>query len=199
MHTKKQLRKELLRKRQMLSAEFVVTASKQATRHLIEVIDWKVAKRIHIYLPLPGANEIDTYEFLDYVWKNHPEVEVFVPIMDSSYMASALLQSNTPLIPSTFGVPVPKAAKHVNDVAFNYTILPMIGFDKNFHRIGYGAGYYDRFLSQQPSSKTIGLAYDCTLVTVPIPIQPHDQQLDVVITESKKFERKHNPADILNT
>ena len=58
----------------------------------------------------------------------------------------------------------------------------MLGFDKKGGRIGYGAGYYDRFLSRHPHIRKIGIAYSVQEVPE-IPSQEHDIRMDIIVTE----------------
>lgn len=62
-------------------------------------------------------------------------------------------------------------------------IVPMLGFDGALHRLGYGGGYYDRLLARQATARKIGLCYDLGRLEQ-LPVEPHDQPLDAVITEN---------------
>jgi 5-formyltetrahydrofolate cyclo-ligase len=62
----------------------------------------------------------------------------------------------------------------------------MLGFDASLHRIGYGGGYYDRFLADQPKAKKIGVCYEVSKVGK-IPAEPHDVPLDFIVSESHTY------------
>jgi 5-formyltetrahydrofolate cyclo-ligase len=64
-------------------------------------------------------------------------------------------------------------------------IVPGIVFDLRGYRIGYGHGYYDKYLSMKNYSKSMGLGYELQVVDFTIPIMPHDQKLDMIITENR--------------
>ena len=88
-----------------------------------------------------------------------------------------------PLLINNFGIPEPLSNKiRYPDVIF----VPIVAFDKNFNRIGYGGGFYDRYLSKIKKRKkkvlTIGLAYSFQKVKK-IPIEKNDIKLDLIITE----------------
>ncbi|MEQ1498010.1 MAG: 5-formyltetrahydrofolate cyclo-ligase [Novosphingobium sp.] len=70
----------------------------------------------------------------------------------------------------------------VPDVMF----CPLLGFTTSGGRIGYGAGFYDRWLMEHRPTLAIGLAWDCQLEAV-IPIEPHDQPLDLVVTQTRVY------------
>ncbi len=76
-------------------------------------------------------------------------------------------------------------SKHVliQTQPYDLIIVPLIAFDRACHRVGFGGGWYDRFLSTQPSAQKIGLAYEVQQVDT-IPVEPHDEPLDMVITEA---------------
>lgn len=69
---------------------------------------------------------------------------------------------------------------------FDVVLVPLLGFDNKGNRLGFGGGWYDKFLSTQSSATTIGLAYDFQLVSE-LPIEPHDIRLSKVVTESRVY------------
>jgi 5-formyltetrahydrofolate cyclo-ligase len=66
--------------------------------------------------------------------------------------------------------------------AFDVIIVPMLGFDASLQRIGWGGGYYDKFLAAQPQAIKIGVCYSIGEVEH-IPAEPHDVPLDMIVTE----------------
>jgi 5-formyltetrahydrofolate cyclo-ligase len=110
---------------------------------------------------------------------------VVVPIIVKEDVSLRLsyLRDFSALVPSTFGVPepigseIPADAKDVDTI-----ILPMLGFDRAGGRIGYGAGYYDRFLSKNPDLRKIGVAFACQKFDR-LPVDENDIRMDVIITE----------------
>ncbi|MGA8843807.1 MAG: 5-formyltetrahydrofolate cyclo-ligase [Nitrososphaeraceae archaeon] len=68
---------------------------------------------------------------------------------------------------------------------FDLLIVPGIVFDLRGYRIGYGHGYYDKYLSRKNYSKSMGLGYELQVIDFTIPIMPHDQKLDMIITENR--------------
>ena len=74
----------------------------------------------------------------------------------------------------------------------NIVLVPLLGFDPHCHRIGYGAGHYDKtfahFKDMGRKTLKIGLAFECQKLKS-VPVEPHDQLLDYVVTESHIYER----------
>ncbi len=83
-----------------------------------------------------------------------------------------------------FGVPVPVGTE---DVVPRVLVVPMLAFDKRGHRLGYGAGHYDRTLEGLRAAgpvTAIGYAFEAQRVTDPLPAEPTDQPLDMIVTEA---------------
>ena len=86
-----------------------------------------------------------------------------------------------------YGIPEPLANKKVLP---DVLLVPLVGFDKNLNRIGYGAGYYDRAIAKIKKKKkllTIGLAFHFQEVKI-IPIDKFDYKLDFIVTNKKVFQ-----------
>jgi 5-formyltetrahydrofolate cyclo-ligase len=110
---------------------------------------------------------------------------VIVPIIVKEDVSLRLsyLRDFAVLIPSTFGVPepigneIPARGEEVDTI-----ILPMLGFDRKGGRIGYGAGYYDRFLEKHAGLRKIGIAFTCQEIDS-LPLDETDVRMDYIITE----------------
>ncbi|HJJ31309.1 MAG TPA: 5-formyltetrahydrofolate cyclo-ligase [Methanocorpusculum sp.] len=112
---------------------------------------------------------------------------VAVPIIEKETHTLRLsrLTSISDLEISTFNVPEPVSAeKPISPKDVECVILPMVGFDRKGNRLGYGAGYYDRFLAANPHVKKIGLAYACQEVSA-VPAEEYDIRMDEIITEDR--------------
>lgn len=127
--------------------------------------------------------EVETNRFIRYlIAANIPTV---VPIIQQEDVSLRLsyLQDPGCLVPSTFHVPEPIGSEipaHPGDITS--AIIPMLGFDRGGNRLGYGAGYYDRFLSENRHIRTIGLAYGCQEVPR-VPTDDNDIRMNIIITE----------------
>ena len=111
--------------------------------------------------------------------------QVVVPIIERethTLRLSHLLDTST-LVPSTFNVPEPVGSEIPADLReLEAAVIPLIGFDSRGHRLGYGAGYYDRFLEQVPDLVKIGAAFSVQQVDR-VPSHHYDVRLDYVVTE----------------
>ncbi|MBW3568677.1 5-formyltetrahydrofolate cyclo-ligase [Candidatus Parcubacteria bacterium] len=157
MHSGKQkLRKKLLLRRQLMDAQEVAAKSNNITHTLIDSVDWRSVKFLHIYTPLRKWNEIDTGLIKATAAQRWPHIEIVSPAPDK----------NQPF-------PVEK---------FDLIIVPVLGFDKDKYRLGYGGGWYDRFLAGQKQARTIGLAYKDALIEN-LPRESHDISLTTILTD----------------
>ncbi|HXX56106.1 MAG TPA: 5-formyltetrahydrofolate cyclo-ligase [Methanoregula sp.] len=112
---------------------------------------------------------------------------VVVPIIerDTCSLRLSYLEDPRVLVESTFSVPepigneIPAEGKELRAV-----IVPMLAFDTRGNRLGYGAGYYDRFLAKYPGAMRIGLAFSCQ-ETHSIPWEDDDIRMDIIITENR--------------
>ena len=89
-----------------------------------------------------------------------------------------------PLTINKYGIPEPISEKIVYP---NILLVPVVAFDKYFNRIGYGGGFYDRYIKKIKKDKkiiTIGLAYSFQKVKK-VPINSFDMKLDFVVTNKK--------------
>ncbi len=94
---------------------------------------------------------------------------------------------DTPMKTGTYGIPVPHGTPLITIDAI---IVPMVGFDQQGYRLGYGSGYFDRTLSTYPQQPlTIGVAFEMQRLDSVHP-QPHDIAMQYVITERGVFKHK---------
>ena len=112
--------------------------------------------------------------------------EILLPkIRKNSQMNFFKWSTQEPLTTNNLGIPEPIAKKKFYP---DIILVPLVAFDKNLNRVGYGGGFYDRYIKKIKKIKkilTIGLAYSFQKVKV-IPINKHDMKLDYIITEKDK-------------
>lgn len=112
-----------------------------------------------------------------------------VPFCAGVSLALCEIKDFTELSRGAFGILEPKAdlrcdsARRVVPGEVDLAIIPGLGFDRRGHRLGYGAGYYDRLIPLlRPDCLKVGLAYECQVVS-DIPTAEHDQTVDWIVTE----------------
>ncbi len=153
-------------------------------RHLLEMIDG--TNPVMVYASKPG--EVDTSGLIGRLLARG--VRIVVPIIEQETRTLRLsfLRDPAVLQPSTFSVPEPVGCEIPADPSeIDLVVVPMMAFDRRGFRLGYGAGYYDRFLSDHPRMRKIGVAFSC-LELDRVPADDRDVPMDVIITEEGILE-----------
>lgn len=127
--------------------------------------------------------EVDTMPLIEWLLKEEKTVVVPIIQRDDCSLRLSCLSDPAVLVPSTFQVPEPIGHEIPADpAAIQVVIVPMLAFDTTGNRLGYGAGYYDRFLAQHPELMTIGLAFSCQEIPS-LPAEENDIRMDWIVTE----------------
>ena len=177
------LRKEVLQKRNSMSHFEISMKSKLIQQKLIESPVFNQSKYIGLYLAV--GSEVQTREIINYALDLGKTV-LLPRIMSNDlrfYVVDQKDFEKNSFDVNRFGIKEPEIDNKPADF-IDLLIIPGIVFDMYGFRIGYGYGYYDKYLTNNNFSKSIGLAYDFQLIKKTIPILPHDRKIDVLITES---------------
>ena len=131
----------------------------------------------------PSNYEIDDLDILDLLEKK--QFNISLPIIKKNNQMNFFKWSNNdPLKVNKFGIPEPVSSKIFYP---DILLVPLVGYDDNLYRLGYGGGFYDRYIEKIEKIKKvikIGLAFSFQKITN-IPISKYDKRLDFVITEKK--------------
>lgn len=136
----------------------------------------KQSKTILIYVSF--NYEVDTIKIIEYLLKYK---EVAVPKIENNKMNFYLINSLSELSFGTFNILEPTTKKVLTDFSNTICITPGICFSKDKYRLGYGKGYYDRFIKENHLYQ-IGLCYQACLLDK-IPHDYYDQKVDEIITD----------------
>ena len=165
--TKVELRQEFLAKRRALSIDDVARRSKSITDQIFQFTP--LANQlftpntgvIHIFLPIVRQNEVDTWLIIRRIWQDFPAVRVATSITDTNQLTHYLLTPETRLVENRWGIPepLPDEGLRIHSQQIDSVLVPLLAFDRRGQRVGYGKGYYDRFLAEcRPDCLTIGLS-----------------------------------------
>ena len=183
---KRSLRLAMLSAKMRLHREQVDELSKKALNRLIKFIEWDNIHRVHTYIPITANNELDTWPLINYLRENHPDIEIYLPKLDGF----AKFGPDTKIDENRLGIPEPEEEKLKEHISFDLIIVPIIGFDRRGYRLGYGAGYYDKFLAEHKCKNVIGLAYAISELDA-IPDEPHDKRMQTIITDKETINTKN--------
>jgi 5-formyltetrahydrofolate cyclo-ligase len=160
--TKKELRKIYKDKRMELSA---TERLKMDDLILIQLqrlsIDPQV-QTIMSYWQLEKYAEPNTHLYTYYFEHAIPQVQLCYPVMNNETleMKAILIHEDTDFEENAHGIPEPEGDEVVPPQRIDFVMVPLLAFDKQGYRVGYGKGYYDRFLQQcRPDVLTIGFSY----------------------------------------
>lgn len=171
------LREALKCRRSTFVGAAKVLADTRINEKLIKVIDQRKPASVHCYLPLEA--EVDIRKTIHYC------LEQGVQVVTSETLANGLLKhwifkGFSELQPGRFNTFFPE-----NSVAFqgelDMILVPGLGFSRKNERLGFGGGYYDRFLAEYNRAYKIGVCY-AFQVQAQIPTDKHDIKMDVVIS-----------------
>ena len=183
---KSTLRKEILHKRNSLNQSEISSRSKLIQENLIRDPEFIKAKSIGLYLPI--GSEVETSHVITQVM-NLGMILLLPRIVDNDlryYIVEQKDFDKDSFDVNKFGIKEPKL-KSLSIDFIDILIIPGIVFDNYGYRIGYGYGYYDKYMSNKKFSKCIGLAFDFQFIKSHIPIFSHDQKIDLLITESGRY------------
>ncbi|WP_299533123.1 5-formyltetrahydrofolate cyclo-ligase [Ulvibacterium sp.] len=143
---KKDLRKQYSKLREEISVPSLINSSLHITNRLLQLPIWSF-DYYHIFLSIAQKKEIDTSFTLSILQGRNKNV--VVPKVDSNNrLLNCLLSDNTKLKKSVWQIPEPVKCKEVASQLIDVVFIPLLAFDVQGNRVGYGKGFYDRFLKE---------------------------------------------------
>ena len=127
-------------------------------------------------------SEVNTIKLIEYLIEHNKKVAV--PYCNGRNMDFYEIHGLNELVDGSFGIPTADIGNSVSIVDFDNAlcILPALSFDKSGGRLGYGGGFYDRFL-ESANIKTLGLSYEAC-ISDNLPLENYDVKVDSVLTEN---------------
>lgn len=182
--TKAELRKIYLAKQRSLSPEIRAENSKRISGNFFRDFELGEIKVLHCFIPIEKFNEIDTMPILQRLWREFTHIKTVVPRVDfeSGEMRSLKFTPETGLVKNIWGIREPSHDEFVDTADIDMVIVPLVCFDETGHRVGYGKGFYDRFLSEcREDCVKIGLSYFPPVAEIS-DVNETDIRLDYFIT-----------------
>ncbi len=180
---KRSLRSHMLAQRRGLSHEEWRASSHGAQLNLLSLEEFARAECIALYAP--AHNETDTALILTTAFKAGKRV--LYPAVCGHQMVFRVVERLEELQEGAFGIlePCPTGVDHQADEA-DMIVIPGVVFDLTGHRIGYGKGFYDRFL-RHPDCRAdlVGLCHDFQLTDEAIPADVHDIPMDIIVSDTR--------------
>jgi 5-formyltetrahydrofolate cyclo-ligase len=183
---KSELRKLYLQKRSQLGSEETEKLT-QAILQNFSSLDFNNLNYIHVFYPIIGKSEFNTLVLSDWLRENHPEIKLVLSKSNTSNhtLSHFIWDSDTRLCMNQWGITEPENGVAVSPDALDLVLVPLLAFDKKGNRIGYGKGFYDRFLAEcRTDVKKVGISYFPPEELIE-GTNEHDIPLDLCITPEK--------------
>ena len=177
---KAELRKLYKQKRQELSFDAIQKFQENIYQQIYD-LDISSIKTIHIFLTLAKFKEIDTIPIINYFRSKNIKIVVSKSDFTNNTLTHFYLEEDTIIELNKYGIPEPKNAKQASEKELDVVFVPLLISDEQNFRVGYGKGFYDRFLANcRKECKTIGLNFFKPIAKIDN-LNKFDVALDLVI------------------
>ena len=173
---KQALRKDIREKKRLMTEQEIHSRSEKLGRLFACSQAYLEAKTIYGYLPY--NQEVRTVPMLEQALKDGKKVAV--PKIYGDTMKFIYLDDLSRVEKNDMGIPEPVADEPVAGDKTALVLMPGLAFTKNGDRMGYGGGFYDRFLAEEPNHPTLALCYDFQIVDQ-LPTEEYDIPVDTVL------------------
>lgn len=170
------LRRSIREKKRAMTQEQIISASADLGAQFAACALYKQAKTIYGYLPY--NQEVRTVPMLEQALREGKQVAV--PKVYGDEMKFICLTDLSQVDTGYAGIPEPIADAPVADDPTALVLMPGLAFDPQGHRIGYGGGFYDKFLAKEPNHPTVALCYGFQMLDA-LETQDHDIPVDLVL------------------
>lgn len=165
-----------------------LAARKQLSKEQVQEKSAKILQRVLPYVKgntafyLPYGKEVNLMDL-----GQATKAKLYVPITQAQHtMAFVSYDTSSILQERALSILEPINGTKIEKQELDVMLIPMVAFDEALHRLGHGAGYYDRYLQDYQGIK-IGIAYECQKVD-DIQQMPHDINMDMIITEDAIYQ-----------
>ncbi len=183
---RKNLRNRVLATRDALPEQERKIKSAAITAKVLHLKEFKAARTIFVYVSF--RSEVSTEQLITQSLCLGKKIAVPLTITENFLLKPYLISDpEKDLSPGYCNIPEPDPARRqpVNPGDIDLIILPGSVFDHGGGRLGYGGGYYDRFISRQaPQALRVGVAFEEQVVSV-VPVEEHDQPVHILVTEER--------------
>lgn len=175
---KKALRREIGEKKRAMSAEEIEQASIRLANKFFETELYQNAQAIYAYLSY--NQEVRTEGIIHRAFLDGKRVAV--PKVYGEEMRFLWIEDLDHIAPGAYNIPEPIADAPVAEDLTALVLMPGLAFDPQGHRLGYGGGFYDRYLSEQPNHPLVALCYGFQMLDH-LDTESHDIPVDLVISD----------------
>lgn len=179
--TKKDIRAEVKKSRRQADAEMIRKSSAVICEAFLKLPEYQIAECVFAYMDC--KNEVQTEKVIQQCWKDGKIIAV--PKVFGEIMKYYAITSYEDLEEGFYGIREPKHEKLQEiECEDGLMILPGVAFDEEKHRVGYGGGFYDRYLEKHPGMKKIAFAFEFQMFQE-VPFEEFDRQPEKILTEKR--------------
>ena len=193
------LRKAYLEKRRALSPGEVARMSSQIAERFFNEVDLAAVRSLHTFIRIAKFNEFDTSMVYYRIWHERRGIATCAPVTDreSGELEARYFDEATVLSENDWGIREPAGTEKADPQEIDLVIVPLLCFDESGHRVGYGKGYYDRFLARcRPDFLKLGVSLFPPVAAID-DIHEADVPLDLCITPDRTY-RFTEPEGFVN-
>ena len=187
--TKSELRSIYLEKRRSLSSDHTSRKSESIAEKFFTEIDLVSVRKLHCFISIPSRAEVDTTLIFERLWQDLSSIKTYAPAMNETTgdIDAVEYASATRLKPNKWGINEPVDSEIGDPAAIDLVIVPLLCFDSCGHRVGYGKGYYDRFLRKcRPDCIKAGVSFFPPVDQID-DVHEGDIPLDLCFTPEKTY------------
>ncbi|WP_369410841.1 5-formyltetrahydrofolate cyclo-ligase [Desertivirga brevis] len=159
---KASLRKIYMQKRRELTTSAIEAYSLGILSNLKTLTVFNNIKAAHIFYPIAGKKEVDTLLIVKWLRAEFSKLKLVLPKTDlqTHTLKHIIWNEDTPLAINEWGITEPESGQLISPNEIDIVIMPLLAFDKKGNRVGYGKGFYDRFLTECRSDTIkLGLSF----------------------------------------
>jgi len=186
--TKKEIRKKFMQKRDALDASWQLKADDLILIQF-QTVDFPFLERVLSFYSLSEKKEVNSFILTDYLHFRNPALTIAYPRMNvaDTSMEAIGVTADTPFTDNEFGITEPVGGHLIDPLDLDMVIVPLLAIDKQGHRVGYGKGYYDRFLARcSDDCLKVGVSYFEPVDAIADTHQ-YDLPLDLCITPEQVY------------
>jgi 5-formyltetrahydrofolate cyclo-ligase len=187
--TKEELRKIYMAKRLALDKSTYKELSQKIAENFFAEIDLSQVNVIHTFLPIEKNNEPDTWLIIETIQKKFKQIRISIPRINTqtSLLDHFYYESADQLEKNTWGIPEPKQGMPTPLEKIDLVLVPLLAVDEQGHRVGYGRGFYDKFLNQcSDQLMKVGISFFPVVETISN-INPNDHKLTHAVTPERVY------------
>lgn len=185
MKTKTELRQEYRQLRKQLSGAEVNDLSQKIAKQVGNWLDGQESlMQFHLFFPIAKFNEVNTFYLQQLLEQRGKTLYTSQVNREEDRLDTLLLPSEAAFFLDEWGIPVPQESLRVPTTKIQVVFVPLLAYDSSGHRLGFGKGFYDKFLSSlEQSVIKVGLSF--FPAEEAIPTEPHDVPLNYCITPDR--------------